>query len=479
MPEATLKEKTVKGLLWSLLQGGGMQLINAIIGVCLLRCLNPSDYGRVAVLLVFSAIATNLQESGFISALCNKRQPTHADYNAVFWFNITVSITIYALLFAASPFIAEFYHDPVLTPLARFLFLGFLCSAFGTVQRAYLYTNIKVKQNTLISISSLIISGIVGIIMAYRGYAFWGLAVQSVLYTALNALFCWFVSPWRPSFHIDLSPAWRMFGFSSKLLLTNLFGQLNNHVFSILLGHFYDTRIVGQYSNARKWNDMCVYTINTMNVSVVQPVLAQLTDDTVRYRQAFRKMLRFVSFITFPLMLGMGLIAREFILIVVGEKWLESAHLLSLLTIFGCANILTTLYSYMTISRGRSGINMFCTIGLSILVWAGLLLLHPYGLEVMIYYFITINWLWLLVWQWFARKMFQMTFLQAAMDILPFLLFAAAVMVATAFLTQGITNIYLAILAKIAIAATLYCSLAWLSGAKIMRESMHYLGLLK
>lgn len=473
--EPSLKEKTAKGLMWGLLQGGSMQLFSAIIGIVLLRLLTPTDYGRIAVLLVFSTIASNLQESGFISALCNKRQPSHADYNAVFWFNIMVSISIYVLLFFLSPLIADFYNDPILTPLARVLFLGFLASAFGIVQRAYLYTNIKVKQTSLISLVSLIASGIIGIVMAYHGFAFWGLAVQSVLYIAFNTLLCWCVSPWRPSLHIDFRPAWQMFGFSSKLLLTNLFAQFNAHVFSVLLGRFYNTHVVGQYSNARKWNDMCVNTVNMMVANVVQPVLTQLVDDTPRYRQAFRKMLRFVCFITFPAMLGMGLISREFILITVGEKWLESAELLSLLTVYGCCHILTTLYSFMAISRGKSDVNMFCTIGISILVWGGLYLMHPYGLRSMIVYFICINWAWLLAWQYFAWRMFRMTVIDMAKDILPFLLLAAGVMVATWFITSGITNIYLCVTAKIIIAAILYAGLTYISGAQIMRESIGYL----
>lgn len=470
-----LKEKTAKGLLWGGLSNGITQVLGALFGIILLRLLCPDDYGKIAVLIVFSNIAGNIQESGFIAALVNRKEPTHEEYNAVFWFNIIVSLLIYCGLWFAAPLIADFYHEPVLVPLARYLFLGFVIAAFGTVQRAYILGHIMVKQYSIIGVIALVLSNIIGVTMAYMGYAYWGLATQTISYIAIMILLDWYVSPWRPSLKINLKPAWRMFGFSSKLLITNLFNQLNSQVFSILLGRFYDTRLVGYYSNARKWDDMAVNTINGMMTGVSHPVLAQVADDNGRYQAVFRKMLRFVSFVSFPSMFGLAIISREFIIIAVGEKWAESALLLSLLCIHGAFLPLSLLYSNMAISRGKSGINMFCTITLCLIVWIGLIAMHPFGLYAMIAFFIVVNILWLFVWQWFAWRIMRLSLFSALKDVLPFLFFAAIVMLATYNITSPITNIYLLLVLRIILAATLYVGITYLSGAKILRETLGYL----
>ena len=470
-----LKDKTAKGLIWGGISNGAMQVIGALLGIIMLRILTPADYGKVAVLLMYSNIATNIQDSGFTAALINKKEPTHEEYNSVFWFNILVSLFMYCLLWFASPLIADFNHEPELTSLARFLFLGFVINSFGTVQRAYLNGHLKVKQISIIGMFALITSNTIGVLIAFLGYAYWGLAAQTVLFVTIVMICDWFVSPWRPTLHIDLRPAFSMFGFSSKILATGLFNQLNTHVFSFLLGHYYNARMTGLYSNARKWNDMASYTINGMMNSVSHPVLAQVVDDDARYRAVFRKMLRFASFVSFPCMLGLAIVAREFILITVDNKWADSAFMLSMLCLHGSFMPITELYSRMAISRGKSGVNMFCTISLCLLVWFGLYIMKSWGIYYMITYFISINLLWLLVWQYFAWKLVRLSFLDAAKDILPFFCFAMLVMGLTYWITSGIDNIYVSLISKIIIAAVLYVGITYLSGAKILRESIAYL----
>ncbi|MDO5447010.1 MAG: lipopolysaccharide biosynthesis protein [Prevotellaceae bacterium] len=475
MGEQTLKEKTAKGLLWGGMSNGMIQVLSALLGIVLLRLLTPDDYGKIAVLVIFSSIASNLQESGFVAALCNKKEPLHEDYNAVFWFNIIVSIGIYIILFFCAPLIADFYHEPVLVPLSRYLFLSFVISSFGTVQRAYLFGHLMVKQSSLSMVTALVVSNLIGILMAWNGFAFWGIATQTLIYIAVIVAFNWYYSPWRPTFHIDLRPAWRMFGFSSKLLVTYIFNQLTSNVFGVLLGKFYNTELAGLYNNARKWDDMCINTINGMVTGVAQPVLAQVRDENERYCNVFRKMLRFVCFVSFPAMFGMGLVAREFILITVGPAWEASAALLSLLSIYGAFYPIMTLYSNLTISRGKSGINMFCTIALCVLIWTGLIALQSFGLYTMVYFFISINILWLFVWHYFAWRLTGLSLFAVMKDVVPFLVLALGVMALTWWITSPIENIYVLFVAKVIVAAVLYVGLTYLSGAKIMRESIAYI----
>lgn len=470
-----LKEKAARGFLWGGLNNGAVQVLGALFGIFLLRLLSPSDYGKIAMLTVFANLASTLQESGFMAALCNLKNPTHRDYNAVFWFNIMMGGSLYLLLYLCAPLIADFYHDADLLWLSRYMFLGFFITSFGTVQRAWLFRNMMNKQTCIIAIVSLVVSNVVGILMAWLGYAFWGLATQSLLFVSCMVLMNWYYSPWRPSLHIDLRPAWQMFGFSSRLLLTNVVNTLSSNAFSFLLGKFYGAHSAGVYGNARKWDDMCSSSINGMLTGVAQPVMAQVRDNRERSRQVFRKMLRFVSFVSFPCMFGIGLISREFLLIFTGPKWEESAYLLSLLSIYGAVFPLLTLYGQMVISQGRSNINMYSTMALSSLILLGLVLLHSYGLYVMVFYFIGINVAWLFVWQYFAYRLIGLRLWEALSDVLPFLFLSAACMALTWWITRPIESLWLLLVAKVVLAAVFYVAAIWISGARIMRESVDYL----
>ena len=470
-----LKEKAARGFLWGGLNNGAVQVLGALFGIFLLRLLSPSDYGKIAMLTVFANLASTLQESGFMAALCNLKNPTHRDYNAVFWFNIMMGGSLYLLLYLCAPLIADFYHDANLLWLSRYMFLGFFITSFGTVQRAWLFRNMMNKQTCSIAIVSLVVSNVVGILMAWLGYAFWGLATQSLLFVSCMVLMNWYYSPWRPSLHIDLRPAWQMFGFSSRLLLTNVVNTLSSNAFSFLLGKFYGAHSAGVYGNARKWDDMCSSSINGMLTGVAQPVMAQVRDNRERSRQVFRKMLRFVSFVSFPCMFGIGLISREFLLIFTGPKWEESAYLLSLLSIYGAVFPLLTLYGQMVISQGKSNINMYSTMALSSLILLGLVLLHSYGLYVMVFYFIGINVAWLFVWQYFAYRLIGLRLWEALSDVLPFLLLSAACMALTWWITRPIESLWLLLVAKVILAAVFYVTAIWISGARIMRESVDYL----
>ena len=209
MEESSLKEKTAKGLFWGGFSNGMQQLLNLFFGIFLARLLSPSDYGLVGMLTIFTLIAGSLQESGFISAITNRRDVTSNDYNAVFWFSILVSVSVYVLLFFCAPLIARFYDEPRVIPLSRFIFLCFVLSSTATAHSAYLFRNLMVKKRTIAQLSALAVSGTVGVTAAYNGLAYWGIALQSVTYVLVSSMCYWLLTPWRPSIHIDFRPVWR------------------------------------------------------------------------------------------------------------------------------------------------------------------------------------------------------------------------------------------------------------------------------
>jgi O-antigen/teichoic acid export membrane protein len=332
-----------------------------------------------------------------------------------------------------------------------------------------------VKQKAISQIIALIVSGITGITLALNGMAYWGLAIQSVTYIAAVTSCFWFFSSWQPTFSFDFSPIRRIFGASSKVLITNLFTQFNNNIFSTLLGKFYSTADVGFYTQANKWNSIGYSLINGMTNGIAQPVLNRVSEEPERQLNISRKMLRFTAFLSFPAMFGLALIANEFILITVSDKWLPSVPILQIICMWGAFFPINMLYSNLIISKGHLNIYMWNTIVLGILQLLVMLLVYPYGIFSMIVCFVSINILWFFVWHYFAWKQLRFKLIHALKDIVPFALIAGVCMIATHYLTKEIENMYLLLISKILIAAFLYTSVLWAAKSVTLKESVTYL----
>ena len=471
----SLKEKTAKGLFWGGFSNGLQQLLNLLFGIFLARLLTRADYGMVGMLAIFTQIASTLQEGGFIAALTNRRQNSHRDYNAVFWFSTSCSVVLYIVLWFSAPLIAGFFRTPELVPLARFTFLSFVIASLSISPRAILFKNLKVKENTVISLSCLIGSGVVGIALAANGFAYWGLAAQSLVYVSIVTVLNFYFARWRPTLQFDLTPIREMVGFSSRMLITNIFNIVNHNLFSTLLGRFYSPREVGDFSQANKWNYMGHATVTGMINSVAQPVLASVADDRARQLAVFRKMLRFTAFVSFPAMLGLSLVSHELIVLTITDKWLASAGILQLLCLWGAFVPVSNLFSNLLVSRGHSSVYMWSTICLSVLQLAAACAMYPLGMMWMLRVFVAINIAWLFVWFAFARREIALTLGNLLKDIGPYLLLSAVLVIFAHYLTQSIGSHFLRLVAKVAVVATLYSVTLWRLQSVIFRESVRFL----
>lgn len=473
----TLKDKAAKGLFWSAFNSGTIQLLNAVFGIILARRLTQDDYGLIGMLMIFALVANSLQDSGFVTALTNRRDATHKDFNSVFWFNVIMSFMMYVLFFFLAPLIAAFYNEPLLTSLSRYYFLGFFIASFSIVPRAILFRQIRQKPLAIIGVVALLISGTVGIIMAYNDLAYWGLATQTILFNLTVSVLSWIVSGWQPSFTVTFQPIREMFSFSSKMLITNIFNQINNNIFALVIGKLYTKTEVGLYSQANKWNMMGAQTIIGMVQGVAQPTFVQVGDDKDRLCHSFSKMLRFTCFVCFPVMFGLSLIAPEFIVILITDKWLPSALLMRILCVGGAFLPISTLYFNMLIARGKSNIYMWNIICQGLVMLASIIAIHYLAGNVrdMVIVYACILALWVLVWQYFVWREIGFRLLQAFKDILPFGFLAAATMITTYFLTDSIQNIYWLLISRILLAMVIYLAVLWLLKAKILRESIIYI----
>lgn len=429
----------------------------------------------VGMLTVFTTLAAALQEGGFISALTNRKNAVHADYNAVFWFSLGVSLTLYALLFMAAPWIARFYGTPELTSLARVSFLGFVISCLGLSPRAILFKHLKNKETTIVSLVSLIVSGLTGITLAFKGFAYWGIAIQSLTFVSCVTLLNFRFSGWHPTLEFSFRPIREMIGFSSKLIITNVCTILNNNLFSVLLGKFYTEREVGNFTQANKWNAMGHTFISGMIGGVAQPVLTQVNHDPMRQRAVFRKLLRFTAFISFPAMFGLSLVADELIVLAITEKWTASASILRLLCVWGAFVPVILLFSNLVVSRGHSSVYMYSNLCQSVLQLAAACLAYPAGIEWMLRIFVGINIAWLAVWQVFVHREIGLRWVDTLKDLSPYLLLSAVLTVGAHFATMGIGHLCLRMAAKVILVASLYAGVLWKAHSVIFRESLEFL----
>jgi len=474
MTEPSLKDKTAKGLFWGGVSNGVQQLLNLLFGIFLARLLTPADYGMVGMLTIFSALASILQEGGFISALTNRKETVHKDYNAVFWFSLLTGVGLYTLLYIGAPLIADFYRQPELTGLARLSFLSFLISSTNIAPRAFLFKHLKNRENAIISFCSLALSGIVGITLAYNGFAYWGIAIQTITYTTSVTALSYHFSGWRPSWHIDFTPVREMIGYSSKLIVTHTFHIINANLFSVLLGKFYTEKEVGYFSQANKWNTMGYTTINGMMTGVAQPVLSSLSDDRDYQLKALRKMLRFTAFVSFPAMFGLSLTAPELITLAITDKWLPSAQMMQILCAGGAFLPISNLFSQLLLSRGHSSIYMWCTILLSILQLITAYFAYPYGLHTMLYAFVAINMSWTFVWLHFVHREVGLTFRSFLKDVSPYLFLSVTLVIAAHYATLSFEDKVGSLLCKIGGVGGLYLLILWKLKSVILQESISF-----
>lgn len=478
MPEQSLKEKTAKGLLWGAINNGVQQVLVLAFGIILGRLLSPSEYGMVGMLTIFTLIGNSLQESGFRAALVNLKGIRHEDYNAVFWCSTFIGIAAYLILFFCAPLIAHFYKEPELLPLSRYCFLAIPIASLGTVQGAYLFRNLKVRQQAVSGILAHIISGCLGVTLAFYGFSYWGIATQSLTYLIVVTICSWYFSSWRPTLQINFSPLKPLFSFSSKILITNIANQINNNILSVILGKFFSSQSVGNYNQANKWNATGHQFITGMLNSVAQPIFVKVRDDRERELRVFRKSLRFTAFIAFPAMFGLSTVTRELILITVGEKWIGSISLMQLLCIGGAFIPISTLFSNLIISQGKSNIYMWNIISQVVLQLITVLsiIMMKGSIQQMVIVYVCINILWLFIWRIYAHRFIGLKFRMLLSDLLPFML-PALVACFIGGIVASFTGgpLVLTFIIKIAVAAICYLGIMQLSNAEIMHECMNYL----
>lgn len=476
----SLKQKTAKGLFWGAMNSGSTQILNLIFGIVLGRMLSPEIYSVVAILTIFVAIAGDLQSSGFTQALVNIKRPTDRDYNSVFSFNVVMSVLMYSILFLCAPLIADFYDRPYLTEVSRILFLTFLISSLGIAHGGYMMKNMMNKEMAIIGFVSLIVSGATGITLAFLGKSYWALVWQQIAYISVNLIGkFYFVKDWRPRLSLDFGPVKRMAPFAMNILVTKIINTISNNILTNIFGKLFPDRLVGNYSQAYKWDTMANSLVGNTVGQIAQAVLVEASpsdsSEGNRELQVFRKMLRFTCFLSMPLMLGFALVANEFILITIGDKWAGCVPLLQVLCISGAFVPLYTMYQNLAMSQGRSDIFMWLNIGQIVLQILIVMLFYRFSMLIMVCAYSVFMILWLIPWHHFTGRLIRYRWTDAFKDIAPFALSAAFAMAVTYWATNMISNLYILIAIRFVLAAAIYYGIMKMAKVQILKECEQFI----
>lgn len=321
MSEQTLKQATTKGLFWSSVERFSNQGVQFVFSIILARLLSPSDYGIIAMVTIFFAVAQSFVDSGFSNALVRKTDRVEEDLSTCFYFNIGVGIIAYIVLFLIAPLVANFYSQPILSPIIRITGLGVILNSLCVVQQALFTIKIDFKSQAKITLSATVISGIVGIILAYQGYGIWALVWQGVASSIVRMGLLWLMSKWRPRTGFSKSSFNYLFGYGSKLLVSGLLDTIYNNIYPIVIGKFYNPAQLGNYSRALGWAQLPSANITSILQRVTFPVLSAIQDDTLRLQNSYRRLLKLSAFIVFPLMMGLAAIASPLIRVILTAKW--------------------------------------------------------------------------------------------------------------------------------------------------------------
>ena len=327
----SLKQQTIKGMSWSMIDNLVSSGTTFLIGLILARLLSPEEFGIIGVITVFLAIAMLLIDSGFTQALIRKKDIDGNDYNTAFWFNVLVSIVCYCLVFLTSNLIADFFKQEELEGLLKIAAFVLISNALSIIQRTIFIRSIDFKSIAITTITSAIISGGVGLVLAFMDFGVWSLVAQIVSRSVVQTITFWSLSKWRPKLLFRWNNFKEMFDFGYKLLLSGLIDVLYKNIFYVIIGKYYSTKVLGEYTRANQFSTIFSSNLLAVIQKVSFPVLSSIQDDEHRLKEGYRKLIKSSMLVTFTMMFGLAAIAKPLIVILIGEKWLPAVYFLQIL----------------------------------------------------------------------------------------------------------------------------------------------------
>ena len=466
----SLKQKTVSGIFWSSVDRFSVQGIQLVLKIIIANILLPDDFGLIGMLVIFMAVSRSFIDSGFSNALIRKQNRTEADFSTVFYFNIVVGLVFYLILFFTSPYIAAFYNAPILESLTKVVAINIIFNSLTVVQQARLTINLDFKTQTKASLLSVIISGIIGIGIAYKGFGVWALVAQSLIGGFISMAMLWIYSRWIPQKVFSISSFREMFSFGSKLLLSGLIDTIYNNIYTIVIGKKFSKADLGYYTHADSYTQFPSSNITGILQRVTFPVLSSIQDDDEKLRETYRKFLCLSAFIIFPLMIGLLAIADPLIRFILPDKWIGMILLLQILCLSQMWYPIHAINLNLLQVKGRSDLFLRLEIIKKVIGVSILCITIPIGIVAMCWGAVVCSLICLFINTYYTGKLIQVGYLKQMKDLLPILGNSFSMGIIVWGTTQLIHINILALIAGITIGAIYYYYFAHLTRSKELQE---------
>ena len=379
MNNHTMKKDVLSGLFWKFGERITAQFISLFVSIILARLLAPEDYGTVTLTMVFITIANVFVSSGFGNALIQKKGADNLDFSSIFFINIGFSIIIYFILFFSAPYIAAFYDMPIMSPALRVLGIRIILAAVNNVQQTYVSKNMLFKRFFWSTLIGTLVSGVVGVIIAYCGGGVWALVVQYLTNTCMDTLILWITVRWRPDFAFSWSRAKGLISYGWKLLASSLLDTGYSQLRSLVIGKIYTSSQLAYYDQGRRYTYFLIGNINTSISNVLLPAMSLAQDDRERVKQMTRRSIQISSYLIWPLMTGLAVIAEPFIKLILTEKWLPCVPYLRIFCFVYVLWPIHTSNLQAINAMGRSDMFLKLEVIKKIVSLGLLLLCIPYG----------------------------------------------------------------------------------------------------
>lgn len=419
-----IRNQTIYGLKWSALERISVQGIQFLIGVILARLLPPSDFGVIAMLTIFLAISQTIIDGGFSNALIRKVDRSEADYSTVFIFNIIIGVLLCLIVVWAAPYIAAFYEMPQLSSVMKVLALTLLFNSFSVVFYAILTINIDFRSIAIANFVSAIISGVIGIVMAYQGWGVWSLVFQSVSRSVINALLVAVLAKWRPKFFFSRVSFVEMFSYGSKILISSLINTVYANLTPMIIGKFYTSKDLGYYDRGRQFGVLPINYIVQTYERVTFPIMSQLQNDDTRLIDAYRKYIKSASLIMFIVVMLIIALAKPIILLILSAKWVEAIIYLQLFCVAEMFNHVTRLNLVLLQVKGRSDLFLRLEVIKKAISLSMLLCAAPFGIIPICISQILYSQIAMYINTYYTRKLFGLSYLMQVKDFSKYLIFA-------------------------------------------------------
>ena len=356
--EKNLKNKVMSGLFWTFGERFITQGISFAISIILARMLMPSEYGVIALVLVFISIASVFVTNGLGESLIQKKNTDESDFSTIFYCSFVISVFLYVILFISAPYIASFYNNSELIWVLRILALNLPFSSINTIQQAYVSKQMMFKKFFISNLCATIVSGFIGIMMAYSGFGVWSLVAQFLISSVVGTIVLFFTVKWRPKWLFSISSAKELVGFGWKLITANLINTIYGELRGLVIGKNYTMADLAFYNRGNQFPGLIITNINTTISKVIFPAMAEVNDDRSQLKNITRRAMKITAYLTFPLMIGLMSVADSFILLLLTEKWLFAVPFLQICCIYWLFQPMQTANWQAIKALGRSDLLM-------------------------------------------------------------------------------------------------------------------------